>query len=296
MKEQSFLMTFLRGLGFDSIAWSLRRLHVPVSKNALVLEVGSGGNPYFRSNVLVDAYEETRERHWVPLIKDRPTVLAYGERLPFKDKVFDFVIASHVLEHSTDPRAFLQELQRVARAGYIEVPNAFFDRICPYPDHRLEIRSVGGQLIIKKKTQYISDKELLDLYLDSAMPAIAHWTMPKFPFHFHVRFYWQDKIPFVIKNENEHWVETEAPSQGAPETRKSMVARIKGMVLRLWAALFTQRSRNARLDISGFFQCISCSGTLKLKNEVFECSKCSMSFRRQNGVVNFCSPNGPSQR
>src|SRR2546427_13131690 len=97
-------MRIFRRMGMESIAWALRRLHCPVSRNALVLEVGSGGNPYARSNVLLDAYEATRERHWVPLETDRPTVLGFVEDLPFKDKAFAFVIASHVLEHSSDPQ------------------------------------------------------------------------------------------------------------------------------------------------------------------------------------------------
>ena len=68
-KTESMAMRFFRRLGFDGIAWSLRRLHCPVDPEALVLEVGSGGNPYDRANVLLDAYEVTRQRHWVPLKK-----------------------------------------------------------------------------------------------------------------------------------------------------------------------------------------------------------------------------------
>jgi len=58
---------------FHKIMWSMRRILVGkmISSSALVLEVGSGGNPYPRSNVLLDAYKETRERHWEPLVSDR---------------------------------------------------------------------------------------------------------------------------------------------------------------------------------------------------------------------------------
>ena len=122
----------------------MRRFHVPVSPKDLVLEVGSGGNPYFRSNVLLDAYLDTRQRHHAPLISDRKTVIGLVENLPFKDKSFDFIIASHVLEHSSEPEKFLTELQRVGKAGYIEVPDALMERLNPYIDHRLEL----AQLII----------------------------------------------------------------------------------------------------------------------------------------------------
>lgn len=46
-----------------------------------------------------------------------------GSRLPFADKSFDLVYASHVVEHVTDPRSFLAELKRTARCCvFTEVP------------------------------------------------------------------------------------------------------------------------------------------------------------------------------
>ena len=91
-----------------------------------MLEIGAGGNPYPRANVLLDAYEDTVERREKLLVNDRPLVLGFAENLPFRDKSFDFIIASHVLEHSKDPEAFIKELMRVGKAGYIETPDAFF--------------------------------------------------------------------------------------------------------------------------------------------------------------------------
>jgi len=40
IQSESFLMRAFRQVGFEGLAWSLRRLHCPVPADALVLEVG----------------------------------------------------------------------------------------------------------------------------------------------------------------------------------------------------------------------------------------------------------------
>lgn len=45
------------------------------------------------------------------------------EPWPFADGLFDFAVCSHTLEDLRDPVWVCAELQRVARAGYIEVPS-----------------------------------------------------------------------------------------------------------------------------------------------------------------------------
>jgi SAM-dependent methyltransferase len=52
------------------------------------------------------------------------TLLEYdGEKFPFADDSFDFVYASHVVEHVLNPRGLLAEIKRVARRLiYLEIP------------------------------------------------------------------------------------------------------------------------------------------------------------------------------
>jgi SAM-dependent methyltransferase len=286
LARNSSLMRLCSALGLRKLAWSLRRLHVPVDASALVLEVGSGGNPYARANVLVDAFEETRERHWDPLVHDRPTVLANGEKLPFKDNAFDFVIAVHVLEHTTEPQDFLAELQRVARAGYIETPDAFMERINPYKDHRLEVTTREDRLFIRKKSGWVVDAELRELYEHKAKPAVTRDLIPRHPDRFHVRYYWQDCIDFDIANPSvdANWAAEPviAASNGAPGLR----ARLRRGLLWLTRRVFSQRARNSSLDVMPLLLCPDCGGEAFSRiDEHACCGNCGSKFQHRNGVL-----------
>jgi hypothetical protein len=70
----------------------------------------------------------------------------------FAGKSFDYVIASHILEHTNEPAMFLNELQGVSKAGYIEPPHAFMEHIIPYGLHRLRVSVQDDTLIITKKS------------------------------------------------------------------------------------------------------------------------------------------------
>jgi len=283
-EPESVLMQFFKKLGMEKVAWSLRRLHCPVSEEALVLEVGSGGNPYARANVLLDAYEDTRERHWVPLKSDRPTVLGFVENLPFKDKSFDFVIASHVFEHSTDPERFLLELQRVAKAGYIEVPDAFMERINPYRDHRLEITVRHGKLLIRKKPKSIVDETLVELYSERAKPYIAGVLIPSHPFAFHVRYYWDDSIDFeVINPEIDAAWQSPDDQISAPYVVIQKTMRQKLLdTIRVW---FSQQNRNSFIDLLSLLRCPTChSGNLKQIENYLICNNCESDYPMHHGI------------
>lgn len=277
-------MRLARVLGWERGAWSLRRLHCPVDRKALVLEVGSGGNPYFRANVLLDAFEVTRQRHWAPLVADRPTVLGTVEQLPFRDKAFDFVIASHVLEHSTDPDAFLSELQRVARAGYIEVPDAFMERLNPYRDHRLEITVRDGTLVIRKKGSWQVDPELAELYEANAKKYIAGKTIPKHPFAFHVRFFWDGEIRACVMN-SEVDADWDAPVGTPVVSPPGFRARINARMLALVRALLSQRSRNRQLRLDSLLACPLChSVDLDIGTMEIHCRGCAANYPVRNGL------------
>jgi SAM-dependent methyltransferase len=116
-----------------------RRIALPVADDALVLDVGSGDKPSWRADVLLDRYpgdEHAPQRSGGGRARiTRPLFDADAAAMPFSDGVFDYAICSNVLEHVVDPAAVLRELMRVARAGYIEVPEAASAKIVDFPSH-----------------------------------------------------------------------------------------------------------------------------------------------------------------
>lgn len=274
-------MRQLRRFGFEAKAWAMRRFHCPVGPDALVLEVGSGGNPYPRANVLLDAYESTRERHWAPLSADRPTVLGFVENLPFRDHAFDFVIAAHVLEHSTEPEQFLSELQRVARAGYIEVPDAFLERVNPYRDHRLEITCRDETLLIRKKPSWRPEEDVVELYEDRVKSVMTRSLVPRHPFEFHVRYYWENKIAYRVINPevDAAWASPEsAPHGGAAGGAR---ARLRDMLR--WG--LSQRRRNASIVLDPLLRCPACHGeSLTRSSESIACEQCHTVYPVRRGI------------
>lgn len=275
------------GVLLNKNKWSLRRVTLDIAADALVLEVGSGGNPYPRSNVLLDAYEETRERHWDALVHDRPTVLSFGENLPFKDMAFDYVIAAHVLEHTPHPEKFLAELQRVARAGFIETPDAFMERINPYKDHRLEVTVRDEGLLIRKKPSWIYDADLVELYEKRAKAIITRETIPRHAAEFHMRYFWKDKIKFTVVNPqvNANWTPP-AADMNAHLPLLGIKAKLRLLILGLIRRLFSQGGRNAKLDILPLMRCPKChSEQLERKSDdEIACKGCNSYFKTCHNI------------
>ena len=280
LPHESILMKCFRRYNFDTISWALRRLHCPVKKEDLVLEIGSGASPYFRSNVLCDAFESNHHRQNRSLVVDRPLILGYAENLPFKDNSFDFIIASHVLEHSDDPALFISEIQRVGKAGYIEVPDAFMERLTGYPEHTLEITEKNSELIIRKKIARIQDKELERLFHNKARLVMPE-LFSKYPFNFHVRLYWSRDtggIKYKILNPNfslkKRWNRAPKIPKNSQERRR-VRAYLNSRVLRVIRILFSQNKKNNKINLLDLLQCTRCkSNDFKLKKHIAVCMSC----------------------
>ena len=160
--------------------------------NWKVLDIGCGFTAHEKANVVCDVQDLSN------FYKDKKFVKLNDKKLPFSDKEFDFVIASHVIEHVEDVRFFIKELERVSFKGYIELPTPLEDNLVfeNKNDHiwHLEFNDIENKLLIKKKIQYIE-------------PLITVSTAKKLAKFFKqsliLELFWDNSIEFeLIENNN----------------------------------------------------------------------------------------------
>jgi SAM-dependent methyltransferase len=148
-----------------------RRIDIPVGPGDVVLDVGSGDKPHWRADVLLDRYvdaEHAGQRSGRRAARiTRPLFDADAAAMPFADDAFDYSICSHVLEHVVDPGAVIDELVRVSRAGYIEVPEATSAKILDFASHLWWVRLDGGVLVFTAKQSRHFDPDI-GAYIEAA--------------------------------------------------------------------------------------------------------------------------------
>ena len=138
------------------------------------------------------------------------------------------------------------------------------------------------QKIIRKKKDYIQDEEVVELFHHKARPIFPKWAS-RFPFHFHVRYFWEKKyggIKYRILNPDCS-VNWKAPESGEISTspRLPPVASLKRLVLVIIRKFFSQRARNKSIDLLSLLQCPTCgSNDFNVDNAHAFCTKCNARF------------------
>jgi SAM-dependent methyltransferase len=129
-----------------------------IRKSDLVLEIGPGSSPHWRSDVLLerqfDEEEASRQRGGTARLATSKKLVFYdGNRFPFDDHAFDYVICSHVIEHVDDVEAFCSEMFRVAKRGYLEYPTVYYEYLYNFSVHKQLVNLYSGELCYLPKIE-----------------------------------------------------------------------------------------------------------------------------------------------
>ena len=155
-----------------------------------ILDIGCGYRPHQNASVIADIQDFSE------YYNEKKFVQIKGKNLPFKDKEFDFVIASHVIEHVDDFEFFIKELERISSKGYIELPSRLGDNLVfeNKTDHIwwFYFDDMTDALIVSKKNQLID-------------PFITVSTAKLFEEVFReslvIELAWEEKINYKIDNQ-----------------------------------------------------------------------------------------------
>ena len=163
-----------------------------INPNWNVLDIGCGYSAHKDAKVVCDIQDLSS------FYKDKNFIKLSEGNLPFKDKEFDFVISSHVIEHVQDVALFIKELERVSSKGYIELPTVLEDNLVfeNKKDHlwQMWFDDDNSKLIISKRVQFIE-------------PILTVSSVKKFSKYFRqsmvIELFWENSIDFNIQKINE---------------------------------------------------------------------------------------------
>ena len=251
----------------------------------LVIEIGSGDNPRPRSDILVEKFlENSKERASHVMLDDRPMICGDIHNLPFKNNACDYVICSHLLEHLPEVGSAIDELSRIAKAGYIETPSSLSERLCGYPFHVWYVdKENSDQLIFNPKTQAIHDPQLAQ--------QITHSYNTNEFFRLYcmtnetglVKLHWKDQINYKVIKPVDQAVFDHADN--AEEFTKPNQGKLKIFIKNIIRKIYALNSRKlSDKDLINMLQCPICHNDLSRMNVEYLTCKNNHRFPAQNNI------------
>jgi uncharacterized protein YbaR (Trm112 family) len=242
------------------------RLHVPHPPgDGLVLEVGSGQAPHPRADVLVDKYvaDNFERPHEIGIDFAKPFVVADGQLLPFADGLFAYAIASHVLEHATEPERFASELSRVAKAGFVQVPSSVSELTFGWPYHPWLIEREDDTLVFRPRDGRRAPVGDLfhSSYAESALLR-SWWAANRSRFHHSVE--WRDELSVRVEG-----------TSAADETAALDLERTTSVLNELHRGGALKPHSQ---DVLAALRCPGCRGSLSFERATAACGSCGRSY------------------
>ena len=170
---------------------SIKHVNSILEKNLnwKVLDIGCGFRAHKNASVIADIQD------FSDVYKEKKFIKINEKNLPFKNKEFDFVISSHVIEHVDDFEFFVKELERISSKGYIELPSRLGDNLV-FENENDHIwwfcfDDVSNTIVASKKNQ------LIDPFITVSMAKLFEEVFRE---SFVIELAWEEKIDYKIDN------------------------------------------------------------------------------------------------
>ncbi len=158
------------------------------NKSWKILDVGCGYRAHNNASTIADIQDFSE------YYKERNFIQIKEKKLPFKDKEFDFVIASHVIEHIDDFEFFIKEIERISSKGYIELPTRLGDNLVfeNKTDHVwwFLYDDINNKLIASKKEQLL--EPFITVSTSKVLEEIFKESLT-------IELYWEKEIGYEIE-------------------------------------------------------------------------------------------------
>ena len=171
---------------------SINFVNSTLSKNSKwkIADIGCGYGANEFATVVADTQDLSS------FYKEKNFVKVNDKKLPFKNKEFDFVISSHVIEHVEDFEFFVKELERISSKGYIELPTRLGDNIVfeNKKDHIwwFTFDDVKNEIVASKRNQ------LMDPFITVSTAKLFEKIFRE---SFVLELAWDEKIEYKIDNQ-----------------------------------------------------------------------------------------------
>lgn len=263
-----------------------------IKNSDLVLEVGSGDFPSYFSDVLVDKYPNSNfQRNKDIWLDKRLFIAADAQRLPFRDKAFDYVIAGNVLPYIERPEMFFRELMRVAPRGVIIAISEIFDRLRDIPFHKWYVNMTDAKPVLKKKEKpnrefgklfhFLCEKDRLFFkFLNK------HW------FLFNLIYNWERCINYEIVRPDTKVIDLEEPKvvEELIRDKRRRLSRIVNLFLSPGFKNFILdksikfKKRIKKLKFADILICLVCGFDVVVEKTNIRCKNCNKLYPIKKGI------------
>jgi hypothetical protein len=279
-----------------------------IHENDLVVEIGGGAHPYFRSDVLLDKFlsdpQFNFQRGDSDLAIDRPFIHFDGIHTPFLDQQCNYIMLSHVIEHIPveEIHDFIRELNRIGQAGYIEAPSILFEHMAEVPAHMWFVLCKDQCLYLAPRTNTPYQRWLRPV-LDSMGMLIEDLNEI-----FFTGMEWHGQIHYQILDSGEELAQLMGPIELAGLARHSILKskekkltekntnrkrflnplKIMKSVARRAGLIPSQRSiirRSPSFSWQNECVCPLCYSPLQIQHDRIFCSGCSKPFKILPGDI-----------